>query len=163
MTPSETALTRSLRDAYSGASERVTATSPHFGEGRQRGGSGAVGMVHETRGDVHDVTATAADHLRDCPLGDVEEPGQVHRGDREVVIKCVIGEGLANVDSCVVDQGVDPTEPIERVVDHSLGSFGLGDVTPDGEIVLLVGGRGAAVIRRGTSRRSRGRNGGRRR
>jgi hypothetical protein len=51
-------------------------------------------MVDKTCGDVHDVTPAPVDHLRDRPLGHMEEPGQVHRGDREVVIDCVVGEGL---------------------------------------------------------------------
>jgi hypothetical protein len=98
-------------------------------------------MVDEARGDVDDVTASPAHHLRDHALGDVEEPGQVHRGGREVVLRRVLGEGLADVEPRVVDQGVDPTEPIERLVDHALCGPHLGDVTLDSEVALVVGGR----------------------
>ncbi len=58
MTPSETALNCSPRDAYSMASERVTATSPPFGKSAQCRRPGAVSLIHKTRGDVDDVTST---------------------------------------------------------------------------------------------------------
>ena len=55
------------------------------------------------------------DHLPDRPLGDVEEPGQVDGRDRGVVLDRVLRERLADVDAGVVDQRVDPPEPIERL------------------------------------------------
>ena len=87
------------------------------------------------------MTAAPPDHLRDRPLGDVEEPGQIHCGDCEVVIKCLIRKRLAYVDPRVVDESVDPADPIERSVENTLCGFGFGDVTLDAEIVPLVGGR----------------------
>ena len=89
MTPSETAFTRTPRDAYSIASERVTAASPPLVRDGQRGGPPAVGVVDEAGADVDDVAAALCDHLPDRALGDVEEPGQVDGGDRGVVVDCV--------------------------------------------------------------------------
>jgi hypothetical protein len=37
------------------------------------------------------------DHLGNRRLGDVEEPGQVHRGDRDILLERVIREWLAEV------------------------------------------------------------------
>jgi hypothetical protein len=36
-----------------------------------------VRVVHETCADIDDLTSTLGDHLRDGPLGHVEEPGEV--------------------------------------------------------------------------------------
>jgi hypothetical protein len=58
-------------------------------------------------------------------LGDVEEPGQVHGSDGGIVLGCVFGEGLADEDARVVDQAVDPSEPVERLLRDALGSLGL--------------------------------------
>jgi hypothetical protein len=105
ITPSDTALTRTPREAYSIASERVAATSP--------------------------------------PLGDVEEPGEVHGDDRRVVLDGVFRERLADVDAGVVDQRVDASEALERLVDSSAGCFSVGDVACDRDVIALlaVGGR----------------------
>src|SRR5438132_12589916 len=113
ITPGATALTRTPRDASSVASERVRAASPTFGEGRQRGGCLTVGVVDEAGGDVDDVTAPLGDHLADGALGDVEEPGQVDGSDRCIVLECVFREGLSDEYPCIVDQVVDPSEPVE--------------------------------------------------
>jgi hypothetical protein len=69
----------------------------------------------------------------------VEEPGEVHGGDRGIVVQCVLREGLADVDPGVVDQAVDPSEPVERLPHHALGGLDFADVTRDGEEVGLVG------------------------
>ena len=81
-----------------------------------------------------------SDHLPDRALGDVEETGQVHRGDRGEVVGRVLGERLADEDPGVVDQAVDPSEPVERLLHHALGGLGVGDVTLHREEVGLVGG-----------------------
>ena len=38
-----------------------------------------------------------------------------------IVVERVVREWLADEDPGVVDQGVDPSEPIERLLDHALG------------------------------------------
>ena len=68
------------------ASERVTAASPPLVSDASADGRLAVGVVDQAGGDVDDVAAALGDHLRDRPLGDVEEPGQVHGGHRGVVV-----------------------------------------------------------------------------
>ena len=80
------------------------------------------------------------DHLPDRALRDVEEPGQVHGGDGGIVLGGVVGEGLADVDPRVVDQAVDPSEPVECLLDHTSGGVDVGDVTRHREKVGLVGG-----------------------
>jgi hypothetical protein len=71
----------------------------------------------------------------------VEEPGQVHGGDGGIVVGCVVGEGLADVDPRVVDQGVDPSEPVECLLDHASSGIDVCDVTLHRERVGLFGGR----------------------
>jgi hypothetical protein len=43
------------------------------------------------------------------------------------------GEGLADEYACVVDQGVDAAEPVQRRIDDPACGRGLGDVSGDGE------------------------------
>src|SRR5215203_2066669 len=112
MTPSETVFTRTPWGAYSIARERLAATRPPFGEGRQRGGPRAVRVLDQGGGEVDDVPVALFGHLSDRQLGDVEEPGQVHGGDRGVVLERVLREGLADVETGVFDQRVDPPEAI---------------------------------------------------
>lgn len=54
------------------------------------------------------------------------------------------GERFADVDPRVVDQGVYPAEPPERLLDHSHRRIRLGDVPLDGEEVGLVSRRDRA-------------------
>jgi hypothetical protein len=133
MTPGATAFTRTPREAY----------------------SIAVWAVDDAGGDVDDVAAALVDHLPDRALGDVEEPGEVHGGDRGVVVGRVVREGLADEDPRVVDQAVDPSEPIERLLRDALGRLGFADVTLHGEVAGLVGGADRA---RGADDRVSGRS-----
>ena len=86
------------------------------------------------------MAAALVDHLPNRALGDVEEPGQVHGRDRGVVVGRVVREGLADEDPRVVDQAVDPSEPIERLLRDALGRLGFADVTLDREVAGLLGG-----------------------
>jgi hypothetical protein len=70
----------------------------------------------------------------------VEEAAQVHRGHHLVVCARVVGERLADEDPGVVDQRVDPPEPVERLLDHVPSGLRLGDVTRNREEVALPGG-----------------------
>src|SRR6266550_1435896 len=47
--------------------------------------------------------------------GDVEEAAQIHPGHRVVVLVGVVGERLGDERSGIVDQGVDPAEPVQGV------------------------------------------------
>jgi hypothetical protein len=85
------------------------------------------------------VAAALVDHLPERALGDVEEPAEVHSGDRVEVVGRVVREGLADEDPRVVDQAVDPSEPIERLLRDALGSLGFADVTLHREVAGLVG------------------------
>ena len=80
------------------------------------------------------------EHLPNGALGDVEEAGQVHGSDREIVVECVVREWLADEDPCVVDQGVDPSEPMHRLLHDPLSGPDFRDVTSHGENVFVVGG-----------------------
>ena len=108
MTPSDTALTRMPRDAYSIASERVTAASPPLV--RAASAAGIVLTACSTR-VVLMLTMWPLPCVSICgmtALRHVEEPGQIDRGHGGVVVEGVLREGLANVDPGIVDQGVDP-------------------------------------------------------
>ncbi len=112
-----------------------------FGEGGQRGGTLAVRVVDQGRGDVHDVPTALLDHLPDRPLGDVEEPGQVHGRDRGIVLDRVLRERFADVDTGVVDQRVDPPESIAGLVDRTLRGFGVSDVASNRDVFVVVRSR----------------------
>jgi hypothetical protein len=58
------------------------------------------------------MAGTLTDHLSDDALGDVKEPGQVYRRYRPVVVDGVVGERLADENAGVVDQAVNPAEPL---------------------------------------------------
>jgi len=111
-----------------------------FREGGQGRGRRASGVIYEAGCDVDDVAAALDDHLAYRSLGDLKEPGQVHGGDRGEVLGRVVREGLADEDARVVDQGVDPSEPPERLVDDALGGLCVGDVTLHGQDVGFLGG-----------------------
>jgi hypothetical protein len=97
-------------------------------------------VVDEAGAHIDDMAAALADHLPDNALSDVEEPGEIHGGDRGIVVWRVVGERLADEDPGVIDQAVDPPEPIERPLHHALGGPGIGDVTLHGEVVGRIGG-----------------------
>src|ERR1700693_1805062 len=61
---------------------------PTLGKRYKSGGGLALGVVDQTRRDV-DYVATGAlgEDLPDDGLGDMEESGQVHGGDRPVVVE----------------------------------------------------------------------------
>ena len=86
---------------------------------------------------MHDVAAALVDHLRDRELGDVEEPGQIYARDRGVVGERVLRERLTEVDPSVVDERVNPSEPIDRLGDHPPRRFGVSDVPLDDEVAVV--------------------------
>jgi hypothetical protein len=57
------------------------------------------------------------EHRGDGAAGDVEEAAQVHPGHHLVVLVGVVGERLGDEHSGVVDQGVDPAEPVQGLFD----------------------------------------------
>jgi len=71
-------------------------------------------------------------------LGDVKEPSQVDRRDRREIIERVLRERLADVDAGVVDQRVDPPEPIASLIDRSSRGLRIGDVAGDRDVIALV-------------------------
>jgi hypothetical protein len=58
----------------------------------------------------------------------------------EVGTRPADSEGLADVDPGVVDEGVDPTEALDRLVDDTLRRVGIGDVTSDGHDAGVLSG-----------------------
>ncbi len=63
--------------------------------------------------------------------GDVEEAVQIGRQHRGIVLVGVVGERLGDEDAGIVDQRVDLTELLERLLDDALGSLGIADVARD--------------------------------
>jgi hypothetical protein len=89
------------------------------------------------------VPGALLDHLRDRELGHVEEPVEVHRRDRGVVVaERVVRERFADVDAGVVDERVDPPEPSDGLLDRTLCGFGVCDVAGDRDVVVPVYTRG---------------------
>ena len=85
------------------------------------------------------MTAALRDHLPNDALGQVEEPGQVHGGDEDIILKRVVREGLADEHPGVVDQAVDPSEPTERLLHDISSGLNFGDVTSHREEVVPIG------------------------
>ena len=77
-------------------------------------------MVHQSRGDLNDMTVTLLFHLGDGELGDVEEAVDVDTHHGRIVGQRVLGERLGDEDSGIVDQGIDATKPSEPFGDHTL-------------------------------------------
>ena len=144
MTPSATALTRTPRARVLDGEGPGHGRQPALGEHRQRGGAPAVGVIDEAGGDVDDMAASLAGHVPNDGLGDVEEAGQVHAGDGEIFVHRVVRERFADEHPRIVDEGVDPSEPIERLLHHLLAGLDLGDVTRHGEDVVVFGGTDGA-------------------
>jgi hypothetical protein len=67
----------------------------------------------------------------DGPLGHVEEAGEVHRQDAREVGLGVLRERLGDEYPCVVDQHIDPAEPLDRAADDLVGDCRVGDVAGD--------------------------------
>jgi hypothetical protein len=90
--------------------------------------------------DIRDVPGTLLEHRFDHALGDVKEFGQVHSDHSGIVLSRVIGEGLGDEHSCVVDQRVDTTE---------LGQAGVDDLLGRGRVGNVFGDRQHARVREG--------------
>jgi hypothetical protein len=97
-------------------------------------------VVDEAGAEADDVAGALGEHRPDGALGDVKEPGKVHRGDRGKVIGRVVGEGLADVHAGVVAQAVDPSEALERLLYHAAGNTGVCDIALHREKLGFVGG-----------------------
>ena len=99
MTPRDTAFTRRPREAYSIASDLVTATKPPWSV--LASAAGLVLSAYSTR-VVETLTMCPApliEHVFDRSRRDVKEPGEVD-GDQGVeVLEGVVREGLADVDA----------------------------------------------------------------
>jgi len=85
------------------------------------------------------VAAVSLQHLGDGPLGQPEETGEVDADHQGVILGCVVGERLRNVDAGVVDQGIDAAEPLQCSADDPVGGGRISDVAVDGEHVGVLG------------------------
>jgi hypothetical protein len=88
--------------------------------------------------------AVPGEHGGDCAAGDVEEAPQIHPGDRVVIFVGVIGERLGDEDPSVIDQGVDPAKPRQRL----LGDAGAGPGSAKSPGTVRISGSSEAVIER---------------
>ena len=147
MTPRETALTLTPREANSIANDRVTAFRPPFVRDASAAGVLLCCVFDQARRDVDDMAGSLGEHLPNDALGDVEEPGEVHCRGRDVVIDRVVRKGLSDEDARIVDQGVDPAEPLDRLLHDPLRGLGCRDVTAHGEEIPSVGGADRAGCR----------------
>jgi len=90
-------------------------------------------IVDEARGDLHDMTAALLLHLGDGDLRDVEEAGDVNAQDGGVVGLGVLGEGLGDENTGIVDERVDAPEPRHTFGDRALRRLPVGNVAGDDE------------------------------
>src|SRR5665647_694307 len=117
--------------------------------------------------DVDDCAAAGAHHHRDGLPREAEGGAQVELEDPVPHLIGGLRRGREGVDAGAVDQGVQPTEALERLVDEVVGGTGLGQVVLD-EDDLAAGGhlawpaRGRWRTRCRWSRPSAGRPGARR-
>src|SRR5260370_34105252 len=79
------------------------------------------------------MTTFSFQHLRNGPLGKQEESGQVDTDNSCIVFGGVLDKRLGDEDACIVNEGVDASEALERFADDLIGGGKLGDVSLDGE------------------------------
>ena len=120
MTPGATALTRTPRDAYSIASERVTAASPPLVS--DASAEGSLLSAWSTRLVVM-LTTWPLPWATICPITRWvmwKNPARFTAVIAEKSSGVYSVNGLPMKIPAVVDQAVDPTEPIERLLHHAL-------------------------------------------
>ena len=125
MTPGATALTRTPRDAYSIASERVTAANPPLV--RAVSAAGLMLSAWSTRLVVM-FTTWPLPCATICSITRWErwkKPARFTAVIDRIVVGGVLREWLADVDPGQVDQAVDPPEPIERLLGDPSSRLGL--------------------------------------
>src|SRR5665647_1475724 len=81
--------------------------------------------------DVDDCAAAGAHHHRDGLPREAEGGAQVELEDPVPHLIGGLRRGREGVDAGAVDQGVQPTEALERLVDEVVGGTGLGQVVLD--------------------------------
>src|SRR3954468_7396203 len=111
-----------------------------LGQRGQHGRDPGVRVVDQAGGDVDDVAAALGEQVRDGPLGEVEDAGDVDTRHGGVVLGGVLGERLGDEDARVVDHGVDAPEPLHGGLDDAPRGGRVGDVALDGEDVRVVHG-----------------------
>jgi hypothetical protein len=93
------------------------------------------------------VAAALLEHRGDRAPGGLEEAAQVHAVDQGEVVVGVLGERLRDEQAGVVDQGVDPAEGVQALLDHPGPGAGLRDVTRDRQDPRVVGALDGARVR----------------
>lgn len=95
-------------------------------------------MGDQARRDLHNMAAATFLHLGDGELRDVEKPGDVDAQHRSEILAGVAGERLGDEDAGVVDERVNPPEPIDPCGDYALGRLGFRDIAGYGQNVVII-------------------------
>ena len=89
-------------------------------------------LLDHGSGDLHDVTAFLCLHVRDRQLGDMEEAIQIDVDDISIVIFRECRERLADKDTGIVHQCIDPSKMLDGGFNYSFGDGALTNVTRHG-------------------------------
>ena len=115
-------------------------------EGELRGRVGGAELPADDaggRGDGDDLAAALGAHDRQDRAGDVERAEEVGLHLRPELGVADLLEVAGVEVAGVVDEHVDPSEPLDGRIDGGLSGGGVGDVEGDGEqVVVLAEGRG---------------------
>jgi hypothetical protein len=71
--------------------------------------------------------------LRTPPHGKAQKTTEIHPGDGVIVLVGVLREGLRDKDACIIDNRVNPFEPLHRGINDALADTGLGDIAGNRE------------------------------
>src|SRR5690348_5105297 len=96
-------------------------------------------MIDEAGCDLHDVTATLLLHLDNGSLSHTKEGREVHPDHCGIISLAVLGERLADEDTCIVHQGIDATEALHCRTDHAFGDDLVSDVSRHHQNVVVSG------------------------
>ena len=75
----------------------------------------------------------AGEHCGHRRTGKLKEATEIHSGGRVIVIVGVLGERLGNEDAGIVDNHVNPSEPLQRGINDALADATLRDIAGNRE------------------------------
>lgn len=110
-----------------------------FGQAYEAGWDGGEWLLHQRRGDLHDMDVLLSQHGCQGTLRHVEEASNVDVEDAVEVVQRVFGERLAKEDASGVDQRVDAAPVLERCRNHALGGCALADRAGNGDTAIVIG------------------------
>ncbi|HWE07318.1 MAG TPA: hypothetical protein VG274_11455, partial [Rhizomicrobium sp.] len=95
--------------------------------GQARAGAGDR-LADHGGGDLHDMTALPGQHVRNRQLRDVEKTIQVDMENISIVVRCERREGLADENTGIVHERIDPSEMPDGSFYDSFGDGALANI-----------------------------------